>query len=83
MSQERITPVFTSRGWFYHRKVGSGYAALVQCDQDRPRKPQESGLLGPVVIDGGTFECVGVESYALECPLRKWEDIILLLREEP
>lgn len=54
---------------------------MVHCDQERSRKPQESGLLGLVVIDGETFECIAIESYALGTPLRKGEDIGLMVRE--
>ena len=78
-AQARTTPVFASRGWY--RVRGRGWTAMVHCDQERSRKPQESGLLGLVVIDGETFECIAIESYALGTPLRKGEDIGLMVRE--
>ena len=78
-AQTRTTPVFASRGWY--RVRGRGWTAMVHCDQERSRKPGESGLLGPVIIDGERFECTGVESFALGTPLRKGEEIGLLVRE--
>lgn len=70
-------PSFVSRGWY--RVRGRGWCCATECDRERPRT--NSGLLGPVRIDGEDFICTAVEMFMPLTPLHAGEKIGLLVKE--
>ena len=53
---------------------------MVHCDRERDR--DNEGLVGEiVVIDGEYYKCLGVECWPKGGPIRRGEEIGLLVRE--
>jgi predicted HAD superfamily Cof-like phosphohydrolase len=69
-------PKFRALEWVRIRS--RGFAAMVECDKERDR--ENSGLRGPVYIDGELYECTAVERHLPAFPIQPGERIGLLVR---
>ena len=76
MADEEV-PEFDCRNW--ERLHDCRWVAFVYCDKERPRDGG-SGLKGrPVLINGKRYMCRGVHSNMRDEPIRKGEQIGLVI----